>query len=89
MNQERQEHRGYALVKEFGLWVAYRSKGYKFIGKHSESTKRDDKGRIPTDIDRIALDTPEYLEACVRLDRRLTKEPKPKHDPTGQMRIDQ
>jgi hypothetical protein len=86
MSQERQEHRGYALVKEFGLWVAYRSKGYKNLGNTSIARIEDNK--TPMDIDRIALDTPEYLEARVRLDRRLTKEPKPKYDPTGQLRLD-
>jgi hypothetical protein len=73
MNQERQEHRGYVLVKEFGLWVAYRSKDFKYIGDGLQGARLED-GKIPTDIDRKPLDTSDLEEAK----KRLTKKRKPR-----------
>jgi hypothetical protein len=74
-------------VKEFGEWVAYRSKGYKLLGLLPNARVED--GKVPTDIDRIVLRTPDYNEACRRLDKMLKKKPKPKYDSSGQIRIDQ
>jgi hypothetical protein len=73
-------HKDHILHLEHGEWVAYKSKGYRDLGKGLESARPED-GKSPTDIDRIPLGTPDYQEACVRLDRRLKKEKKPKYDP--------
>ena len=49
------EYKKHNLIFEFGEWVAYKSKGYKNLGKVSGARFED--GKSPTEIERIPLGT--------------------------------
>jgi hypothetical protein len=61
--KEHVEFRGHKLQKEFGDWVAYRSKDFVKMPLIN----------YPTDMDRVVLGTPDLEEAKKRLDRYLSK----------------
>jgi len=82
----KNEHKGYVLHMEHGEWVAYKSKNFKSMGLLRGSRVED--GKYPTDIERIVLGTSDLEQAKERLDARRKKQPKPKYDPTGQLRVE-